>query len=262
MSNAQPLNTRTPIVDKDGNPTEYFIRWAKQFSEKTVGNEEAASWEVQGGVGIDGGGPVSEGVTLDLSDTAVTPDTYGDSAHVPQITVDQQGRITDVEEIAISGGGGGAGWVSYTVATAGDAFINIPLTGKAYEVIVRGQFVSANDYIALRWSNNGGTTWVSGASDYKDTSSNATSRVQLIGVTSGAGREFVSQFKLTGLNQARKASLTGTASASNSSGSLTAGTIAGYDAINTQNINAIRIYSNGGTTMDDVLVMIREIAAT
>lgn len=40
--------------------------------------------------------------------TAVTPGTYGDSTHTPQITVDQQGRVTAASNVAISSSGGGS----------------------------------------------------------------------------------------------------------------------------------------------------------
>ena len=40
--------------------------------------------------------------TLTLRDTAVTPKTYGDATNIPQLTVDQQGRITGVSNVAIS----------------------------------------------------------------------------------------------------------------------------------------------------------------
>lgn len=49
---------------------------------------------------------VSGNPLLGLDDTAVTPGTYGDADNVPQITVDQKGRITNVVEIPIAGGGG------------------------------------------------------------------------------------------------------------------------------------------------------------
>jgi hypothetical protein len=54
-----------------------------------------------GADGILGGGA--------LADSGVTPGVYGDTSNVPQITVDAQGRVTDVTEIAITGGGGGGG---------------------------------------------------------------------------------------------------------------------------------------------------------
>jgi hypothetical protein len=50
---------------------------------------------------------VASGV-VSLDNTAVTPKTYGDATNVPQFTVDQQGRITAVSNVAISGGGAAA----------------------------------------------------------------------------------------------------------------------------------------------------------
>lgn len=41
-----------------------------------------------------------------LKDTAVAPATYGDSTHVVQFTVDQQGRITYAQNVAIAFPGG------------------------------------------------------------------------------------------------------------------------------------------------------------
>lgn len=46
---------------------------------------------------------VTSGVlTADITDTAVTPSTYGDASNIPQITVDQKGRVTSVTDIPIS----------------------------------------------------------------------------------------------------------------------------------------------------------------
>lgn len=42
-------------------------------------------------------------ITADLKDTTVTPGTYGNTTNVPQITIDQQGRITNATNIGISG---------------------------------------------------------------------------------------------------------------------------------------------------------------
>lgn len=57
--------------------------------------------------------PYSSGTALQLvnysfslKDTAVVPGTYGDSTHVAQITVDQQGRITAAANVAIAFPGG------------------------------------------------------------------------------------------------------------------------------------------------------------
>lgn len=47
----------------------------------------------------------TNGVSIDLDDTAVTPGIYGDASNVSQITVDQQGRITGATDVAISATG-------------------------------------------------------------------------------------------------------------------------------------------------------------
>ena len=114
----QPLGNNQPIVDKNGIPNDYFIRWAQQRQIDIKGaitdaeaqqliDDWAAGRQIIAGVGLDGGGPLSADVTIDLADTAVSPGTYGDNTHVAQVTVDAQGRIIDAVDIPIAGGGGG-----------------------------------------------------------------------------------------------------------------------------------------------------------
>jgi hypothetical protein len=116
--NIQPLNQWMRIANGDGTPTPEFIRWAQErqiditngidaVEAQALIDAWAAARDIVAGVGLDGGGDLSGDVTINLEDTAVTPGTYGDSTNVAQITVDQQGRITAVLEVAISGGGGG-----------------------------------------------------------------------------------------------------------------------------------------------------------
>lgn len=45
----------------------------------------------------------SSQITADLENTAVTPATYGDATHAGQFTVDQQGRLTQAADVAITG---------------------------------------------------------------------------------------------------------------------------------------------------------------
>ena len=61
---------------------------------------------VVAGTGLSGGASTGE-ATINLADTAVTAGTYGSSTTVPQVTVDAQGRVTNVTNVAVSGGGGG-----------------------------------------------------------------------------------------------------------------------------------------------------------
>lgn len=100
------------IVNPDGTPTEYFLR--QQLSQSGVNASGDATINavtalenrnIATGTGLVGGGDLTADRTLALSDTAVTPDTYGDATNVPQITVDQQGRITAAANVAIAGGG-------------------------------------------------------------------------------------------------------------------------------------------------------------
>lgn len=124
-----PLDWRTPIVDPEtGTPTDQFIRiWQQLFqnSEYTNGNvndKANKTTQITAGNGLVGGGDLSAdrviavgpgtGIAVGaddvhLTDTGVTPGTYGDATHVAQVTVDAQGRITAISLVAIAGGGGG-----------------------------------------------------------------------------------------------------------------------------------------------------------
>lgn len=57
---------------------------------------------IQAGTGLTGGGDITASRTLNLANTTVSPNTYGSSSQVGQFTVDQQGRLTNAQNISIN----------------------------------------------------------------------------------------------------------------------------------------------------------------
>lgn len=94
-------------------------------------------------VAMSGDATIVASGALTLANTAVTPGSYGDATHVPQLTVDSKGRLTLVANVAITGGGGtGVNTATLSVsasttagelaASIGEIFtptINIQVTG-------------------------------------------------------------------------------------------------------------------------------------
>lgn len=147
-----PLFANIKLVNSDGTPTDWFIRWAQERSEDINGNVPP-SRTINTGTGLTGGGDLSEDRTLSLDDTAVDPGTYGDATNSAQITVDQQGRITDIVDVPITGGGGGGGGVlgyaqNYTAAvqSSNTGTASVPITAMSITTAVAAGFVK------LSWS--------------------------------------------------------------------------------------------------------------
>ena len=64
--------------------------------------EDGQTVDIAGGTGISTVVGATDTVTVNLDNTAVTPATYGSATEVPQLTVDQQGRITGVTPVGIT----------------------------------------------------------------------------------------------------------------------------------------------------------------
>ena len=54
------------------------------------------------GTGLAGGGALTANVTLDLTNTAVTPGSYGSATQVSQVVIDAQGRVTSAANVSIA----------------------------------------------------------------------------------------------------------------------------------------------------------------
>lgn len=116
MSVTNPLLHSERIVDPDGTPSDYFLRqWLSQqnlneANEQLPGTvEEISQRQIIAGRGLRGGGDLTEDRTLSLDDTSVDAGVYGASNLIPVITVNSQGQLTEVGEVAVQGGGGGGG---------------------------------------------------------------------------------------------------------------------------------------------------------
>jgi len=95
-------NVLTMTAPSGGGSMSSFLVQGDTGGTMTITDSEIL--DIGGGTGIEttSATGIPEQLTITLSDTAVTPGTYGDSTNVPQITVDQQGRITAAANVAIS----------------------------------------------------------------------------------------------------------------------------------------------------------------
>lgn len=133
----QPLTDRVPIVNEDGTPTPYFIRYLQERGIDISGGVPQ-SRRINTALPLIGGGDLSSDLTLDHGPSGVAAGVYGDATKVPQLNVDVDGHITGVVEVPIAGGGGSVtywGWgfvgaasplavAGSTTATLGSGSIN------------------------------------------------------------------------------------------------------------------------------------------
>ena len=174
----QPLTNRVPIVDENGNPTPYFIRYLKERGldiDGRVTPEQVMQLIVDWSEGrfintelpLIGGGALSSDLTLEHDVSGVAAGTYGDATNVARVTVDDMGHVTDVEEIPITGGSGSvpvwgfssAGTAVSTSGSSSKGFIFQPqetMTIDSIAMIVDGHGVGTPvDYtISLLTVNN------------------------------------------------------------------------------------------------------------
>ncbi len=169
-----PLIFTERLVNDDGTPTDYFLRqWQSvigllQSSNGSIADIVALqNINLTAGVGLVGGGNLTADRTFDLEDTPITPAIYGDANNVAQIEVDQQGRIIDISDVPIAGGGGGGAtftwpiWLDDVASVSSHAskgmlfvpFLNVTVTGIAGYFVDRDTTV---DYVAGIYRLDGG----------------------------------------------------------------------------------------------------------
>lgn len=172
--NADPLQWNAPIVDPEtGFPSAWFMRQFGVQRENAAELSALFGIEFIAGVGLGGGGTLGDlnNITINLEDTAVTPNTYGDASNVPQFTVDQQGRITGVTEVPIAASG--TAWTvaaTWDHAVAGNTASPIDFIGLAGAneilVIMNEVTKSVSGVVDLQVSVNNGSSFFSTNGDY------------------------------------------------------------------------------------------------
>lgn len=179
----QPLNIRTAIVNEDGTPNQYFLRWMQDQgvdidakldpdSINTYIQAWAATRSINAGTGLSGGGNLSADRTLNLNagidlltdvDTTTTPPTDGQA-----LIWKAADSLWKPGSVASGGGSGGSGALTFIsqqtlgAAAASVTFSTIPQT---YEDLIL--VVDAGSVL-----NNGTTTAVLGLQFNGDTGNN------------------------------------------------------------------------------------------
>lgn len=133
-----------------------------------------------GALAVTGAGTGLEvsGGNTQLTDTGVTADTYGDASTVPQITVDDQGRVTGVVDVPIDVDSGAWARISAGSGTTAVSTVAIALPAgySKYRLELLDLAPASASKLRLRFSTNNGVSYDSTAAyEYFTTSHDSSS---------------------------------------------------------------------------------------
>lgn len=154
---------------------------ATRFGGVSGGVGSGTVTQVNSGTGLSGG-PITTSGTLNLTDTTVTPSTYGDGTHVSQITVDQQGRITGASSVAITVSGTG---------TVTNIATGVGLTGGPITTTGTVDLANVSGVAHKFFSSVAGNALVLTQPDISDLSGAGTGVITALGVNVGTAGAFV-----------------------------------------------------------------------
>lgn len=146
----QPLDSRFPITNADGTPTEYFVRWAQERQIDISGgitvavaqeliNDWAEDRDIVAGVGLGGGGPLSDDVELYL-DAALNDlsDVLALAADGDVLTFRDGLWVAEAPQ-----GGGGTGGSGFGLKNR----VIVEYTGADYEYVVPAEIKKVRFHI-------------------------------------------------------------------------------------------------------------------
>jgi dihydroxyacetone kinase DhaKLM complex PTS-EIIA-like component DhaM len=109
--------------------------WAPANDISSTGNNGGTVTQIATGAGLTGG-PITTTGTIGLSNTGVTPGPYGSATEIPVITVDAQGRVTDIFKTVVQPG---------TVGIAGSPGLTVQQNGFNFTLTNTGDTNASDD---------------------------------------------------------------------------------------------------------------------
>lgn len=196
----QPLDEKFAIVDANGRPTLYFVRWAQQ-RQIDIGDSVSAQEALEiaqnyvddlissnpliagDGIDLSPSGVLTDGVTitadvqeiLDQITTTHGAILYRDAAAWAALAPGTAGQFLKTNgagadpEWAAAGGGGGSAWtlIGSTTITGTPTFIEFDLTGyNEIFAFAKDVTTTAGSRRSFQVSTNGGSSWLTTSGDY------------------------------------------------------------------------------------------------